>query len=236
MANKNHLCRHFCSAEQADELSMSTSRQPILTAIRNLMLVSTTVAILAIWLDTAIIKIIHSHLTPSLNELFNDASEVANAKFFVIVALSVYGASLVTMALPATRRWRLLSERAKRGSLLMLLTLLTGGLVTLVLKHVVARARPSMLLEHAHYGTATPFAGFPFNSFPSSHAFTAFAVACVLAHLIPKWRTPLLVFAAIAGLCRVLTLEHFPSDVLASGFIAAWCVSFWAPRIQGSRS
>jgi membrane-associated phospholipid phosphatase len=218
---------------------MTTSREHALADIDNLLGVFTTLAILAvlaIWVDPAIVKAIHGRLTPALDEFFDDVSEVANARVFATVALSVHGASRVAMALRAAQRWRPLCERARHGSLLMLLTLLTGGLITLVLKQVVARARPSMLLEHGHYGVATPFIGSPFNSFPSSHALTAFAVACVLAHLMPAWRAPPLVLAAVASLCRVLTLEHFLSDVLASAFIAAWCVRFWAPRVQGSIS
>jgi membrane-associated phospholipid phosphatase len=216
---------------------MTTSRKHALATIDNLLGVSTTLAILAvlaIWLDAAIVEAIDGHLTPALDEFFDDVSGVADASVFAIIALSTYGASRVAIALPVTQRWRPLCERARRGSLLMLLTLLTGGLITLALKHVVARARPSMLLEHGHYGVSTPFIGSPFNSFPSSHALTAFAVACVLAHLLPAWRAPLLVLATIASLCRVLTLEHFPSDVLASAFIAAWCVRLWAPRVQGT--
>jgi membrane-associated phospholipid phosphatase len=115
----------------------------------------------------------------------------------------------------------------------MLLTLLMGGIITFTLKHGVARARPSVLIELGYYGLAAPFAGNPFNSFPSSHAFTAFAAGCVLASAVPTWRTPLLVLAAVAGTCRVLTLEHFPSDVLASAAIASGCVRFLAPRLQG---
>lgn len=218
---------------------MATSRKHALPAIDIFLVVSTRLAILAvlaIWLDAAIVKAIHGQLTPALDEFFDDVSEVADASVFAIIALSIYGTSRVAMALPVAQRWRLLYERARRGSLLMLLTLLTGGLITLALKHVVARARPGMLLEHGHYGVATSFTGSPFNSFPSSHALTAFAVACVLAHLLPPaWRAPLLVLAATASLCRVLTLEHFPSDVLASAFIAAWCVRLWAPRVQGTK-
>jgi membrane-associated phospholipid phosphatase len=217
---------------------MATSRKHAVAAIDNFLVVSIRLAILAvlaIWLDAAIVKAIHGQLTPALDEFFDDVSEVADAGVFAIIGLSIYGASRVAIALPVTERWRPLCECARRGSLLMLLTLLTGGLITLVLKHVVARARPSMLLEHGHYGVSTPFIGSPFNSFPSSHALTAFAAACVLAHLLPAWRAPLLVLAAIASLCRVLTLEHFPSDVLASAFIAAWCVRLWAPRVQGAK-
>ena len=187
---------------------------------------------LACGVDAAVIRFVHRSLTPTLDDFFDAVSELANATILSIATLCAYGASRVAQAWPATRRWLPWWAHVKQGSLLMLLTLLMGGLITLALKHVVARARPSVLIELGHYGFATPFAGHPFNSFPSSHAFTAFAAACVLAYLLPAWRTPLLVLAVIASFCRVLTLEHFPSDVLASAFIAAGCVRFLAPRLQ----
>lgn len=193
-------------------------------------------SILACGVDAAVIRFVQRRLTPTLDDFFDAASEIANATILSFATLCAYGASRVAQAWPAARRWLPWWEHLKRGSLLMLLTLLMGGLITLALKHVVARARPSVLIELGHYGFAAPFSGAPFNSFPSSHAFAAFAAACVLACFLPAWRTPLLVLAAIAGICRVLTLEHFPSDVLASAFIAEGCVRFLAPRLQGSPS
>ncbi|QNG76945.1 hypothetical protein GPNADHDJ_01128 [Stenotrophomonas maltophilia] len=193
-------------------------------------------AILACGVDAAVIRFVHRSLTPTLDDFFDTLSEIANATILSIATLCAYGASRIAQAWPPVRRWLPSWEHVKQGSLLMLLTLLMGGLITLALKHVVARARPSLLIESGHYGLGAPFAGFPFNSFPSSHAFTAFAAACVLACVLPAWRTPLFVFAAIAGFCRVLTLEHFPSDVLASAFIATGCVRFLAPRLRGPLS
>lgn len=192
--------------------------------------------VLVIGADAAVIRLVHRSLTPTQDDFFETVSELADATILSITALGTYGASRVALVWPAARRLLPWWDRARQASLLMLLTLMTGGLVTLLLKRLVARARPSVLLEHGHYGLATSFSGAPFNSFPSSHAFTAFAAAFVLAHLLPTWRVPLLVLAAIASICRVLTLEHFPSDVLASAFIAAGCVRFWAPRVHGSIS
>jgi len=192
--------------------------------------------ILAWGVDAAVIRFVHRSLTPALDDFFDAASGIANARILCVATLCAYCVSRSVQAWPAAHRWLPWWEHLRQGSLLMLLTLLTGGLITLVLKHVVARARPSVLIELGHYGLAAPFAGGPFNSFPSSHAFTAFAAACVLARVLPAWRTALLVLAAIVGFFRVLTLEHFPSDVLASAFIAAGCVRFWAPRLQGHAS
>lgn len=233
MINKNSLSQCVGSVAQPKTSNRITSGLRNRAALINLIAASTTVAVLVMWLDAPIIKIIHAQLRPTLIAFFGDVSGIANANFFAISALSVYAASRVASVLPVPPRWQHFFKQAKDGSLLMLLTLLTGGLITLILKQVVARARPSMLLEFDQYGLATPFLGFPFNSFPSSHAFTAFAVACVLAHLIPRWRSTLLLLAALTSLCRVLTLEHFPSDVLASAFIAAWCTRFWTSRPVG---
>ncbi|WPG41201.1 phosphatase PAP2 family protein [Variovorax sp. EBFNA2] len=194
------------------------------------------VVAMAVWLDAALIRVIHALLTAESSGVFDTVSDVADARFFGIAALGIYASSLLALSVPVTVHWKHGCERWVRGSLLMLLTLLTGGFMTLVLKHVVARARPFLLLENGHYGFAAPFAGAPFNSFPSSHAFTAFAVAFVLAGLFPNWRKCLWALASIPSICRVLALEHFPSDVIMSAVIAAWCVGFWAPRIFAPRS
>ncbi|WPH18082.1 phosphatase PAP2 family protein [Variovorax paradoxus] len=189
--------------------------------------------VLACGVDAALVRLVHSSLPPAWNDFFGAVSEIANATVLSVATLCAYGGSRVAQAWPATRRWLPWLGHVKQTSLLMLLTLLIGGIITLTLKHVVARARPSMLIELGYYGFAAPFAGAPFNSFPSSHAFTAFAAGCVLASALPTWRRPLLVLAAIPGICRVLTLEHFPSDVLASASIASGCVRFLAPRLRG---
>jgi len=193
-------------------------------------------AFLAMWVDATAIQLVHRHLTPTLHAFFGDLSGAADARFYAIPALGGYGAGLVAVCWPKAHRWKPHCERLLRASLLMLLTLLSGGLITLMLKHAVARARPWLLLEVGYYGIAEGFAGAPFNSFPSSHAFTAFAVACVATRLQPAWRVPLLVAAGTIGVCRVLTLEHFPSDVVASAFIAARCTAFWAARVLNETS
>lgn len=188
-------------------------------------------ALLVVWADAAIVATLHQRLTPELDDLFNRISGLADARVCVGAALAVGAVGLAARPWSTGRRWDVLCERAVRASLLMLLTLLSGGLITLALKHLIGRARPFMLLEQGFYGLAAPFLGAPFNSFPSSHAFTAFAVALVVARVLPAWRLPLMALAIGVSACRVLTLEHFPSDVIASAFIAQGCLAFWAPGV-----
>lgn len=212
---------------------MSTPRHRTLVVFFQVLAVLT---FLACCVDGAVIRVVHRSLPPAWGDFFGAVSEIANATILCVAALCAYGVSRVGQAWSAARRWLPWWAHVKQASLLMLLTLLMGGIVTLALKHLVARARPNMLVELGYYGFAAPFTGAPFNSFPSSHAFTAFAAACVLAYAVPAWRVPLHVLAAIAGICRVLTLEHFLSDVLASAFIAVGCVRFLAPRLHGPLS
>lgn len=198
----------------------------------SLLLGSLFLAALALWADLPLTRLIHRNLTPTLDEFFDDVSDLADAEVYAMLALGAYGIGLWALSLPTVaKRWSAVSERLVRGGLFMLLTMLSGGVIVLVLKHAVARARPSMFLEQAYYGLAAPFSGSPFNSFPSSHTLTAFAVAAVLARLLPAWRLPLLVLASVVAACRILTLEHFLTDVIVAALIAVGCARFWAPRV-----
>src|SRR5690606_22844477 len=119
------------------------------------------------------------------------------AELYAGLAVGVYVLNLAALFVPIVQSWRGLHERLVRASLVMIMSLLTGGLVTLLLKHCVARARPTLLVENGFYGIGTPFMGWPFNAFPSSHAFTAFGVAFALSSVLPAWRIPLLLVACM---------------------------------------
>jgi membrane-associated phospholipid phosphatase len=193
-------------------------------------------AVLATWVDAPLIQMVYEHRTVAIRDLAINVSKIAGSQFFTITAVGVYAASLTARSIAYFRSWELLLERLVRSSLLMLLALLTGGLVTFALKHIVARGRPFLLLESGFYGISMPFTGAPFHSFPSSHSFTAFGVAFALAKVLPAWRTPLLFTASMVALSRVIALEHFVSDVVASAFIATWCVNIWSRRVLDGQS
>ena len=111
-------------------------------------------------------------------------------------------------------------EKIARAGMLLLATLTAGGLVTWVLKNIVARARPEVLLDDGIYGMGRMFAGSPFNSFPSSHTQTAFAVAAVLASWRRagagrRWRWPRWWRSAGSS-----NRDHYLSDVRAAALIA----------------
>ncbi|MPY34241.1 phosphatase PAP2 family protein [Streptomyces adustus] len=124
----------------------------------------------------------------------------------------------------------LLYRRAWRLAAWAVVTTVTGGLVGLLAKSVVERARPAL---------HDPVAHAPGYSFPSGHATTAttcFAVfMLVLAPLVPRsCRTPCWCVAAFCvlgvGLTRIALGVHWFSDVLGGWILglAVVALTVWA--------
>jgi len=96
-------------------------------------------------------------------------------------------------------------------------TFVIAGSIEFALKHLVGRPRPdagamSMLPIGPSY-TAD------FDSFPSGHATSVFAVACAFAYFYPRLRWPLYLLAACISLGRLYLDRHYVSDVLAGALI-----------------
>ena len=91
----------------------------------------------------------------------------------------------------------------------ILASLLFGNLL---LKHIVARARPCWLEPTFQMLIAVPHD----YSFPSAHSMVSFAAAVAIFHYNKKAGIPALVIAALIAFSRLYLFVHFPSDVLAS--------------------
>ena len=85
-----------------------------------------------------------------------------------------------------------------------------AGLVEFGLKYLVGRPRPA---------AAEAFFGPEFDSFPSGHATSVFAVATVFGSFYPALRWPLYAVASAIALGRVYLGRHYMSDVIAGVLI-----------------
>jgi membrane-associated phospholipid phosphatase len=115
------------------------------------------------------------------------------------------------------RGWRVLPRLA--------LASYGGGLSANLVKLFVGRHRP---LDEKHLAetvleTFTSWAGHQHvhltQSFPSAHTATAAGLACGLAYFYPRGKWLFIVLAALAGLQRMHSREHYLSDVLAGAAV-----------------
>ncbi len=91
------------------------------------------------------------------------------------------------------------------------------------IKPFFARARPEFsgievdLKTLAHYG----------YSFPSNHAVNAFAVAMILALLVPRGKWWFFLLAALVGYSRVYVGVHYPLDVIGGAVIGIFLTKMY---------
>lgn len=98
------------------------------------------------------------------------------------------------------------------------------------LKYIIGRSRP-FVGGDANAFYYQHFAGNPaFESLPSGHATTAFALAFAVSAVWRRMTLFMFVFAVLICISRVVLLAHHPSDVVAgalTGIIGAMIVQYW---------
>ncbi len=137
-------------------------------------------------------------------------------------------AALASPALAPVHRLVLAAVAVRAGFLFAAIA--APSLFVTAVKRVIGRARPFV------GELADPFNYAPFiwradyASMPSGHATTAFAAAIAVGALWPRLRTPMLIYALVIAVSRVVLDAHYVSDVIAgaiAGSIGALIVRDW---------
>ncbi|MBI5042947.1 MAG: phosphatase PAP2 family protein [Nitrospirae bacterium] len=93
------------------------------------------------------------------------------------------------------------------------------GLFAIILAGIIV-PRPTMTDTGA--SNLGPSITIGFDSFPSGHTASSFALAAILSSVYPKGRYIFYSLAGIASLSRIYLDSHFASDVFAGAVIGAW--------------
>lgn len=99
---------------------------------------------------------------------------------------------------------------------------LLNALITLASKHLLFDAeRPTKFLEKYNLILTQGVDVHQYNSFPSGHTSTAFAVAFILTFYFrnDKKGVIFIVLAMLVGLSRIYLQQHFAEDVIGGAFI-----------------
>ena len=143
---------------------------------------------------------------------------------------------LVTAALALLVRWKLMRTMLWQFAALYGFIFAGVGLPSLIstlVKRLIGRGRPMHFDDHGLLSFTPNWLDWTFQSFPSGHSTTAFALAAVIGFLSPRWFYPGLVFAAGVGVSRVALGVHYPSDVVGGailGLLGAYLVRWLFSR------
>jgi membrane-associated phospholipid phosphatase len=101
------------------------------------------------------------------------------------------------------------------------------SLIATLVKRAVGRGRPDHFDQYGTLSFSPNWLDWTFQSFPSGHATTAFALAAVIGFVSPRWFYPGLAFATVIAISRVSLGVHYTSDVIAGaimGLLGAYFV------------
>ncbi len=106
-------------------------------------------------------------------------------------------------------------------SVYLILSLLTTGLITQLLKHTVGRPRPnytSLGFDFNFFGLNSEINSLVessrFHSFPSGHTSTIFTVVLVIVLFLPKLKYFFIILAGIVASSRIIMGAHFLTDIV----------------------
>lgn len=156
--------------------------------------------------DGSILLWMQVHMrTPFLTAAFTFVTHLGDAGLIWLVC------ALALLAVKKTRRV---------GCVLPATLVVEAALTNVLLKNLVARARPYETVEGLTRLIAAP----PGYSFPSGHSGCSFAAATVLFVLCPKRiGIPAFVLAFLIAFSRLYVGVHFPSDVIAGALVGVFC-------------
>ena len=90
-----------------------------------------------------------------------------------------------------------------------------SGLIAQIIKHLVDRDRPCIVLADAKVVGPAPSS----QSFPSGHTTSAFAICTILSLIIPNATIPFFLLALLCGISRIYLGVHWPSDVVVGALL-----------------
>jgi len=191
--------------------------------VLSLILLMLLVYVLYTYADQSIVLVAHNHRDMVFYQIAENMSILAKPAVWDLCAVG-------GLILAAYTRYRTGSKQfplwAKQLLFLSLSILLASAWVTLG-KFLSGRIRPNDWVVTTEYGLRWLSPEWMESSMPSGHTGVAFAIASSVALCFRRWAVPAYFIAVIFGVCRIVAVRHFPSDVIVGAYLgisASWFV------------
>jgi membrane-associated phospholipid phosphatase len=168
--------------------------------------------------DGPIHAFLKDHRVQSLYQLMRILTWLGHGWILAAVAAILFGIG-----------WWRKRQELKRAAVSSLIALAISGLSVQVIKHLTGRPRPKLADRGVFEWGPSLQTGH--DSFPSGHAFSAFAMAAVLSSFYPAGRWIWYSLAVLVAFTRVYISAHFASDVFV-GAVLGVLIGTWASRLK----
>lgn len=158
---------------------------------------------------------------------FGAATELGDSYWILSCALKVTLLSAGLAIIIHDRLPRLMLIEQTKVWAFVFLGVAIPGIIANLIKRAIGRSRPELLDTNGILNFRAFSNDWRYESFPSGHATTIFALAMVVCFLKPRWSIPALAVAVIVAFSRVPVGAHFLTDAIggaALGTVAAFAV------------
>jgi lipid A 4'-phosphatase len=175
-------------------------------------------AIAIIWVDRAIADFFHDHAA-ALQPFFDIVQRFGLGFPYLVISALAFAVLRWSGRLARLQRWDEAMRAAAYIPAFAFAAIAASGLLVDLIKIVVGRTRPKLLFATGAYDF-TWFGWQPDHwSFPSGHAATAAALMTALWCLWPRALWVYVAAAVLVAASRVVTGQHYLSDVIAGAVI-----------------
>jgi undecaprenyl-diphosphatase len=157
-------------------------------------------------------------LPPEIRQVFDVVTGFGESGWILVPSLLVL---LIALGLYRFTRGRLNAALVDLAALSGFIFTAVGlpGLVATLLKRAIGRGRPETFTDAAPLVFTPNWSAFPYQSFPSGHATTAFGFAMVVAFIWPRSLRVALACAGLVAVSRVIVGAHYPTDITAGAVL-----------------
>ncbi len=177
-----------------------------------------------LWIDLPLAVFFQQHANSITVHIAQGVTQWGKSSFYLVALVGLF----------CFARWIKPMPHWQMRSVFLATCIALPGILCLLLKVLLGRARPIEWLQHGEYGFYWFKIQASFLSFPSGHTVTITGLMFGLCYLFPRYWTAWLIILITVAFSRVIVTAHYLSDIMAGMLLAVltvmWLHQQWTRR------